>query len=131
MKEYALRLTKGQDLKYELEKFTKENKIKAGIIISGVGSLSEAIIRNAGAKASIKLTKDLEIVAITGTLSLDGLHLHIAVSDSNLETYGGHLQTGSIVNTTVEIVILELKEYSFQRKFDVNTGYKELVIEKI
>ena len=57
MKEHAFRLTKGQDLKIELEKYIKENNIKAGIMASCVGCLYEAVIRNAGGKDCIKLEK--------------------------------------------------------------------------
>lgn len=130
MKEHAFRLHRGQDLKLELEKYVESNGIKAGIIISCVGCLYEAVIRNAGGKESIKLNKKLEIVSITGTFSINGCHIHIAVSDEKLNTYGGHLQEGCLVNTTAEIVILELEDYLFSREMDEKTGYKELVIKE-
>ena len=131
MKEHAFRLHKGQDLKLELEKYVKENEIKAGVIVSCVGCLYEAVIRNAGGKESIKLNKKLEIVSITGTFSIDGCHIHISVSDEELTNYGGHLKDGCIVNTTCEVVILELANYEFSRAMDDSTGYKELVIKEI
>ena len=65
-----------------------------------------------------------------GTLSLDGCHIHISVSDESLQTYGGHLMPGCLVNTTAEIVILELGSYTFKRVEDDETGYKELMINK-
>ncbi len=130
IKTHAFRLTNGQDLKYELEKYAEENNIKAGVIASCVGCLSKANIRNAGATKCIEIKKDLEIVSMTGTFSLDGCHLHLSVSDENLNTYGGHLKDGCIVNTTAEIVILELEEYIFTREMDERTGYKELTITK-
>ena len=73
MKEHAFRLTKGQDLKVELEKYVQDNNIKAGIIVSCVGCL---------------------------------------------------------VNTTAEIVIVELENYCFSREMDKSAGYRELVINK-
>lgn len=130
MKEHAFRLQRGQDLKLEIEKYVSNNKIKAGVIISSVGCIYEAVIRNAGGIESVTLNKNLEIVSITGTLSADGCHIHIAVSDEDLQTYGGHLQEGCLVNTTAEIVIIELEDYSFGRKKDKATGYKELIIKK-
>ena len=130
MKEHAFRLQKGQDLKLELEKYVKYNKIKAGVIVSCVGCLYQAVIRNAGGKECIKLEKDVEIVSITGTFSIDGCHIHIAVSDEELNTYGGHLKDGCLINTTAEIVILELEDYTFSREMDEKTGYKELVVKK-
>lgn len=129
MKEHAFRLQKGQDLKIELEKYVKENEIKAGVIVTCVGCLYEAVIRNAGGKECIKLDKKLEIVSITGTLSINGSHIHIAVSDEKLNTYGGHLKEGCLVNTTAEVVIFELEDYLFSREIDETTGYKELVVK--
>ena len=41
---------------------------------------------------------------------------------------GGHLLDGCIVNTTAEIVLLELPGVRFSGAFDVSTGYRELVI---
>jgi len=131
MKEHAIRLQKGEDLKVSIEKYIKEKNIKAGAIISCVGCLYKSVIRNAGGKDSITLDKDVEIVSVTGTLSEEGCHIHIAVSDEELNTYGGHLKDGCLVNTTAEIVLLELEEYNFKREMDEKTGYKELVIKKI
>ncbi len=130
MREHAFRLRKGQDLKIELEKYIKVHNIMAGIIVSCVGCLYEASIRNAGGEKIIKLEKKLEIVSCTGTFSMDGCHIHIAVSDENLNTYGGHLKEGCLVNTTAEIVLLELENYIFNREIDNETGYKELVIKE-
>jgi len=130
MKEHAFRLVKGDDLKKSLEKYTIDNNIRSGVIISGVGCLYEAVIRDASGVSCVTLKQKLEIVSVTGTLSLDGCHIHIAVSDEQLKTYGGHLKYGCLVNTTAEIVILELDSYTFDRKMDEETGYKELFISK-
>lgn len=131
MKEHAFRLIRGQDLKISIEEYCEKNNIKSGVIVSGVGCLSEALVRNAGGIKCVKIDKDVEIVSITGTVSKNGCHIHISVSDEELKTYGGHLKDGCIVNTTAEIVILELQEYEFSREIDEDTGYKELVIKKI
>ena len=45
MKTFVLRLHPEQDLKDELIKFTKENNIQAGFILTCVGSLNKATIR--------------------------------------------------------------------------------------
>ena len=130
MKEHIFRLQKGDDLKLSIEKYVDTNDIKAGIIITCVGCLYKAVIRNAGGIDSIIIEKDVEIVSITGTLSLDGCHIHMVVSDEELKTYGGHLKDGCLVNTTAEIVILEFDDYIFKRVIDEKTGYKELVVNK-
>lgn len=131
MKEHVFRLTRGYDLKLSIEKYCEDNKIQAGVILSCVGCLSEAVIRNASGVKCIKIDKDIEIVSITGTVSQNGCHIHISVSDEELKTYGGHLKDGCIVNTTAEVVILELSNHKFDRIMDENTGYKELTISKL
>jgi predicted DNA-binding protein with PD1-like motif len=71
-----------------------------------------------------------EIVSLVGTLSPDGDHLHVAVSDSSGRTLGGHLMDGSLVYTTAEIAVGELTDLSFARETDAITTYKELAIRK-
>jgi predicted DNA-binding protein with PD1-like motif len=61
-------------------------------------------------------------VALSGTLSPDGPHLHIAVADAAGRTLGGHLGVGSIVHTTAEIVVVELRGVDFSRQPDRETG---------
>ena len=130
MKPHVIRLTYGSDLKKEIEKYTTENNIKAGCILSAVGCLNKLVLRTAGAKSIEEIEDDFEIVSATGTISPDGCHIHISVSDDKLQTYGGHLKDGCIVNTTVELILLELEEYNFTREMDKETGYKELVIKR-
>jgi predicted DNA-binding protein with PD1-like motif len=127
---YALRLKPGQDLRFELEKFTKENKISAGFIITAVGSLKETKIRLADKPDAAGFEGKFEIVSLTGTLSADGVHLHISVSDSTGKTIGGHLTEGCKIYTTAEIVIGVSDEIVFTREIDAETTFKELKIRK-
>jgi predicted DNA-binding protein with PD1-like motif len=130
LKIYALRLKPGQDLRVELEKFTKENKISAGFIITTVGSLKETKIRLADKPDAASFEGKFEIVSLTGTLSADGVHLHISVSDSTGKTIGGHLTEGCRIYTTAEIVIGVSDEIVFSRETDTETTFKELKIRK-
>jgi len=78
----------------------------------------------------IKLFKGpFEIVSAEGTVSKDGVHIHISISDSDGMVYGGHLMNGCKINTTAEIGILKSKK-EFKRVLDRKTGYKELFINK-
>ena len=128
MKTHAFRLTKGTDLKKEIEKYAEENNIKAGCVVSAVGCLTQVTLRSAGAKKEKTFVGEYEITSITVTISSDGAHLHISCADSSFNMLGGHLKESSLVDTTAEIVILEFPNYNFKRKLDPNTGYKELVI---
>lgn len=129
MKTHAFRLQPNQDLKISIKNYVRENKIKAGVILSCVGSLNCAILRMAGGN-SVKIFKGkLEIVSLVGTLSPNGCHLHIALSDKDGKVIGGHLNEGCMIYTTAEIVIGEIENLSFSRAIDENTGFKELVIQ--
>ncbi len=130
MKPYVFRLTKGTDLRKGIEEYLKEHEILNGSVLSGVGCLSKVKIRLAKAKDYYEKTDDYEIVSLSGTSSLDGVHLHLSCSDSDGRTIGGHLCYGSIVNTTAEIVYLSLDEYELHRKFDPTTGYDELIVKE-
>ncbi|MEZ4965345.1 MAG: DNA-binding protein [Saprospiraceae bacterium] len=125
---YAIRLTPGQDLRESLDDFTMEHRLGAGYVITCVGSLKRVVIRPADRNEPTVLERKCEIVSLTGTLSADGSHLHIAVSDGAGATFGGHLLPGSLIYTTAEIVIGDLEDVIFKREIDGETGYKELKI---
>jgi uncharacterized protein len=120
------RLIPGQDLKSSLEEIKDENNLKSGIIICMVGSLTHAVLRMADGNKKI-INGPLEIVSATGTIAIDGIHVHLAVSDSEGTVTGGHLMHGSYVQTTVELCILRSNK-TFKRVYDPETGYKELMI---
>jgi uncharacterized protein len=130
LKVFALRLRPGQDLRQELEKFTKEKGLKAGFIITTVGSLEKATLRLADQSNNSSFAGKFEIVSLVGTLSQDGVHLHISLADSTGRTIGGHLVEGCQVYTTAEIVIGEARGIVFSRETDQATGYKELTIRQ-
>ncbi|MFZ0565696.1 MAG: PPC domain-containing DNA-binding protein [Chlamydiales bacterium] len=129
MKTYVIRLTPGQDLKLELGKFIEKENIQAGVILAVVGSLRRANLRFAGKQEGSFFEEDLEIVSCTGTLCKTGMHIHMAISNPQGETFGGHVLDGCMVRTTAEIVIGGLSDYIFSREMDKETGYKELSIK--
>jgi uncharacterized protein len=121
------RMMPGDDLKQGLEDLVDLEKLKSGIIVCIVGSLDNAVLRMANSNSK-KFSGLFEIVSAVGTISIDGIHVHIAISDSDGMVYGGHLLNGCKIHTTAEIAIIE-SEMSFERTFDPKTGYKELVIK--
>jgi len=130
MKIHVFRLHPRKDIKLEIDRFSKENKIKAGVIVSCVGALTKATLRMAGAKKISTYKGHFEIVSLVGTLENGYSHLHISISDEKGKVIGGHLKSPSIVDVTAEIVIGEIHNLAFEREFDKMTGYKELVVKK-
>ena len=124
----CFRLTKGMDLKKEIEKYAIDNKI-SGTVVSSVGCLTSLVIRLADGESILKKDGNFEIVSITGTLSPDGVHIHISVSDEFGNTIGGHLKDGCIVNTTAEVCLVIFDNIKLNRTFDESTGYDELVVK--
>ena len=103
MKVVPLRLQPGDDLRLVLEAWMGAQQEQAGCVISAVGSLSLAQLRLAGATQATAIRGELEIVSLSGTLSPDGIHLHIAIANSSGAVIGGHLCAGSLVRTTARL----------------------------
>lgn len=125
---YVVRLQENQDLKKEIIKLVNQNQITNGVISSSVGSLKKLNLRLASAKNFLTLEKDFEILSLNGTVSINGVHLHLTASDENGNSYGGHLIENNLINTTCELVISTIDEVHFDRLLDPTTGYKELVV---
>jgi predicted DNA-binding protein with PD1-like motif len=124
----TIRLKPGQDLKQEIENLVKQKDIKAGVIVSVVGSLTKAVLRIADGVNTKQWDKPFEIVSGTGTVSVNGCHIHISIADQEGIVLGGHLKQGCIINTTAEIVILFFTDSEFKRISDESTGYNELLV---
>lgn len=126
---HAFRLLPGQDLKANIEQYTRDHRIQAGVVLSGVGSLKRAVLRLAD-ESHKTIEQNFEIVSLTGTLSENGCHLHISLGDRQGQVIGGHLKDGCLIYTTAEIVLGELKDLVFTREPDEHTGFDELTINK-
>ncbi len=129
---WAFRLPPGTDLKQALASLVAGNGLKAAFVATCVGSLARARLRmpsTAGETAEmLALDEPMEIVSLAGTLSPEGLHLHIAVSLRDGRCVGGHLLGGCLIHTTAELVLGELTDLTFRRPQDAETGYRELTV---
>src|SRR5471030_3098342 len=101
---------------------------RAGFVLQGIGSLSVAQLRYAGQPQPTELRGDLEILTLAGSVSPDGAHLHMTVSDAQGRVVGGHVGAGCIVRTTAELLLALLPNHRFAREDDALTGFKELAI---
>jgi predicted DNA-binding protein with PD1-like motif len=115
---------------HEIQKLLNLNGVKAGVILSAVGSLKESNIRVPVIDGKVKYINpsSLEIDNLHGTVSTNGVHLHISVSDVEGNVFGGHLKVGCIIRTTCELVIGVIENKEFKRDPDSATGFDELVV---
>jgi predicted DNA-binding protein with PD1-like motif len=129
MTTHTFRLKPGQDLFDEIENIIKEETINAGCILCCVGSLTHASLRLANCEYSSEFEGHFEIVSLTGTVSTNGSHMHISISDGEGRTIGGHLLSGSKIYTTAEIVLALFEDIIYQRELlEDDSGYPELVV---
>ena len=124
---HCIRLRRGEDLMESIKALCKRKNIRAGVVLSGVGCISQGRIRDASGVNIRQVSEHCEIVSLNGTVSARRCHIHIALSKEDLSTIGGHLCTGCIVNTTCELVIGELPGIAYDVEADPETGYDELI----
>ena len=139
MQALPIRLTPGQDLRQAIEAAVCSQNCRAAFVLSGIGSLSAAGLRFAGAHQPQRLTGDTEILSLSGTVTVNvtdsgahsSSHLHMALSTATGEVLGGHVAPGCIVRTTAEVLLALLPEWEFSREPDAATGYDELVVRAL
>lgn len=126
----AARLEPGTCLKSALQDVVQTHSLQAAAVVSCVGSLQVAHLRLAGAKETQQFAGPFEIVSLVGTLSPDGVHIHISIADAKGQVLGGHLLSGNLIHTTAELVLMACDSLTFSRPHDSQTGYGELKIGK-
>lgn len=127
---YAFRLKPGEDLRQGILNIVQKNNIQAGWIGTCVGSLTNYMIRFANQTGGTGGSGHFEIVSLTGSVSVNGSHIHISISDSTGKTIGGHLMEGCTIYTTAEIVIQSDRSLVFKRAKDGTTPWEELQVER-
>lgn len=128
---HSLRLHRGDDLLLSIKALAQEADIQAGVVLSAVGCISQGRVRDASGVNIRSIPEECEIVSLNGTVSSQRCHLHIALSREDLTTLGGHLCPGCLINTTCELVIAELPGQCFGVEQDPETGYDELIFNKM
>jgi len=109
------RLEKGADIIQSLERFCAENNIRAAWV-NVIGALDRGTISYYDQREKKyhhhPLAGEYEIVSCSGNISLkDGkpfAHLHIVLSDTDYQTWGGHLWPGTVSVFAAEFVLFEL-----------------------
>ena len=131
MRNYTFRLKPKQDLFDSIALWVEEENIEAGCVLSCVGSLTHAALRFANQDEYSHFDGYFEIVSMTGTVSIYGSHLHISVSGQDGHTIGGHLESGSKIYTTAEIVVAVFDDVIYKREFAEDSGYEELAVYQV
>lgn len=124
----SLRLRPGQDLRQQLLALVQARQLRAGAVLTCVGSLTEVTLRLANQEGPTVYRGHFEIVSLVGTLGSAGSHLHLSVADSTGRTLGGHLLDGCRIYTTAELVLAVLDDVDFRRETDPTFGYRELAV---
>lgn len=123
----VLRLKPGEDLRGALEAVLTQQAIEGAFVLAGIGSLSQAMVRPAGIAQADGHREDLELLTLSGSLSVHGAHLHATLSRADGSVFGGHVAHGCIVRTTAEVLVGLLPGWKLERTVDETTGYAELV----
>ena len=111
IRSFAFRLGPHQDVKQSILAFAQKNKIKAGCIVSAVGSIETYNLRFANQESGTQHRGHFEVVSLTGTFSDTSSHLHMSISDSK---YGEYQKCSQIKFHLRKSVTNDLRE---SRKF--------------
>lgn len=125
---FVFALPRHSDIHDQVTRFCVKNKVRKGWI-NILGAVAESKL---GYYSQVQHTyhhrvfkEELEIVACVGNVSLkDGapfLHLHAALGDTKLRTWGGHLFPGSKV-FAAEVCVQEVEGPPLKREPDASTG---------
>ena len=111
---YVIRLDKDDMLLESIEKVIEEKGIRNAVVVSGIGTLSDArihMVTTTGYPAveTYPEWKDdpIELCSIAGIIADGKPHLHMVFSDSE-GTYSGHVEHGCRTLYLCEIVIEDL-----------------------
>lgn len=117
-----------QDIKVLITPFTTDNAIKAGAILTSVGSLEQFNIRYTNKSEGDTRQAYFEMVSLTATFSESAVHLHLAAADGSSPWIGRYMLPGNLIHNTPEIVIVDPADLEFLRKVGPTYNYQELAI---
>ncbi|OGP73340.1 MAG: hypothetical protein A2V86_16545 [Deltaproteobacteria bacterium RBG_16_49_23] len=125
------------DLLEGIEELVKKERIKTGVILSGIGALKKATFRNLKIlppdlkvekrhRLYLELEQPMEIVSLTGWIAAreDGgaeIHAHFSAStvmNDQVVTLGGHLTPGTLTSVKVVIAIGVLEDSDIRAGID-------------
>lgn len=131
------RILPGVDILEGIEKICEKHQIKYGYIAAAVGSFRRVAFKyvsrlynkpGEGHATYIEIEGPHDMLSGQGIIasSLDGkkidIHFHAVLSDQLDRACGGHIKPGTIILSTVDIVIIEMFGIKAIRGVDPKTG---------
>ncbi len=138
------RLKPGSDLLKSLQNIASKEEIEAGVILSGVGLLGEARLRNCKSlpeafpitdanRTYLSFRRPLEVLSLSGNISrAEGtplVHAHATLSyveGDVITVVGGHLLPGCTVFGFAEVILMALEGVEMEKRFDEETRTLQL-----
>jgi predicted DNA-binding protein with PD1-like motif len=131
------KLKMGVDLLEGIQELAKKERIRTGVILSGIGALKKATFRNLKMlpldlkvekqhRLYFELEQPMEVVSLTGWMATKNggdleVHAHFsasAVIEDKVVTLGGHLIPGIITSVKVVVVIGVIEETNIRAGLD-------------
>ena len=122
----------GEMLLESIKEAIKQQNIKNGVVISGIGTLKTCQlhhITHTGFPPDNRfftINKPLELSSINGIIADGEPHLHTVVSFADEEVYSGHLENNSEVLYLAEVAILVFNDFKMTRYLDKEKHVKIL-----
>jgi hypothetical protein len=126
-----VKLEKGDDVLGSLEKIVKENEVKSGEILWGVGMIKGLTVGYFNGKEYEKETfnDNLEVVSFHGSIAENEpiFHIHSSCAGKTHAVVGGHL-FGGVADPLLEVSISVFESIRAERKVNPASGLKEISI---
>jgi predicted DNA-binding protein with PD1-like motif len=140
------RLKPGSDLFGSLQEIVGKEGVRAGVILSGVGLLGEARLRNCKSlpeeypitdenRTYLSFSRPLEILSLSGNIMVaEGnplVHAHVTLSHiegDEIRVIGGHLIEGCTIFGFAEIILVELRDIEMEKNYDEETRTLQLFV---
>ena len=128
-------LRRGEKILESLREVARVADIHSGVVMSGIGSLTQARIHTIMTNnyppgdEFIELQGPLEVVQFGGIIANYEPHVHISLWDAQKQYQGGHLEDGCEVLALSEISIKRLPTLRLTRRAIDESGIKHLAVE--
>ena len=132
----VIKLDEGENLHSSIEQALGQNMIKSGIILGGVGMVTDFKLGYYDGKEYIteEYKEPHELLTLQGSVAHAGqgkilLHIHCTVANRSHQVFGGHLISATVKYMN-EIFILRMVDVELGRRKNERTGLMELEIHK-